>query len=224
MVIFNKFSESQKTQFRYDLLRGVKIIDTEEQLYTYLTLYGKKHQTKLNIAFSYLPSLPPRYNIIDWACGQGLATMLFLDKYGTKSIQKIILNEPSELALKRASLHLIGYDKNIELTTIKKTISQLEINDISTKNNFANIHLFSNILDMELDLIHLTSLIEKACSGLNYFVCVSPFTPKDISRGRVDMFVHHFENKYGEKCKKLKFQDIQNGDPTMVLRVFEVHI
>ena len=221
---FNNFSAAQKTKYHKELLRGVKIIDSEEQLFTYLTLFGKKHQRKLNIAFQYLSNLPESYNIIDWACGQGLASMLFLDKYGSNNVQKIILNEPSGLAIKRASLHLKGYNKNIAITTIKKTIDQLNINDISSKNNFDNIHLFSNILDMELDFIHLTNLIETSCSGLNYFICVSPYTPREISTNRIDFFVNYFKNKYGNNYTLIKSKNIQNGDPTMVLRMFSVKI
>ena len=140
--------------------------------------------------------MPIKYNVIDWACGQGLATMMFIEKYGSNNIQKVILNEPSELALKRASLHVKGYNENINLTTIKKTINQLDIADISSENNLPNVHLFSNILDMDLDFVHLTNLIEKSCNGLNYFICVSPYTPREISTNRIDFFVHHFKNSH----------------------------
>lgn len=221
---YRKFSSNDQSKYYYELLRGVKIIDSEEQLFTYLTLFGKKHKTKLDIALSNINSLPIKYNVIDWACGQGLATMMFIEKYGSNNIQKVILNEPSELALKRASLHVKGYNKNINLITIKKTINQLDIVDISSENNLPNVHLFSNILDMDLDLAHLTNLIEKSCNGLNYFICVSPYTPREISTVRIDFFMHHFKNKFFENYNLIKSKNIKNGDPTMVLRVFSVTI
>ena len=77
---------------------------------------------------------------------------------------------------------------------------------------------------MELDLQHLTNLIVRSCSGTNYFVCVSPYTPKDISRGRIDLFVDHFRNKFNTSFNLIESQEITNGDPTMVLRIFEVEL
>jgi hypothetical protein len=47
--------------------------------------------------------------IVDWGCGQGLATVCFFDFLKSQGIpnntRKVILIEPSEQALERAKLH-----------------------------------------------------------------------------------------------------------------------
>jgi len=224
MQTFNYFSQEKKSKLRNELLRGVKIIDKEEQLYAYMTLYGAKHKAKLIYAFNSIQEMPLRYNIIDWACGQGLASMVFFDYYNTINISKVILNEPSELALKRAALHVTKYNSvNIELITVNKPIENILTKDILVKNNLPNIHLFSNILDIKIDLKHLTTTIGDGCQGLNYFICVSPYI-NDLRKNRIDLFVNHFQNKYSESFVLLKNYNNKNMNPTMVIRVFKCKI
>jgi len=221
MKIFNSYSQDKKLKLISSLLRGVKIIDDEEQLYAYLTLFGAKHKTKLHFAFSYLKQLPQKYNIIDWACGQGLATMIFLDKFGNKDVQQVVLNEPSELALKRTSLHLNKY--SIICSTINKRIDHLITKDVSINDNVPYIHLFSNILDIKLDLNYLTTLIDNSCSGENYFLCVSPYMG-DLKKNRMELFVNHFRVKYLQTFELIGDSEKRNGDPTWVIIVFKVII
>jgi len=221
MIWYNTFTEIERSKIRGELLRGVKIIDNEKQLYAYMTLYGKKHHLKLQAAFKLVKHLPEKYNIIDWGCGQGLASMVFLDTYGINSVQKILLNEPSELALSRASLHLSRYSGVRKITTVNKTIGDLNLEDINTLNHHPTMNLFSNILDISLDLSHLSSIIENSLNTDNYFFCVSPYI-NDLRTNRIDLFVDHLMNKFPKSYENIHSQDIKYADTTMVLRLFKI--
>ena len=77
-----------------------KTIYTEEiQLNAYLASYVNWHKGKLDRAFELInENLPPQINVIDWACGQGLATLYLLDYIKERQlktrIREVILIEP----------------------------------------------------------------------------------------------------------------------------------
>lgn len=88
------------------------IYTQEQQLNAYLASYTDWHISKLNRAFELLsPTLPRQINVIDWACGQGLASLFLLDYIRQNdlrcSISEVVLVEPSLVALERAQF-LIG--------------------------------------------------------------------------------------------------------------------
>ena len=59
------------------LERGTALLTTDEQACAYITAYGEAHRNKVNKAFEGFPfqNLQQGYEIIDWACGQGLASV-----------------------------------------------------------------------------------------------------------------------------------------------------
>jgi hypothetical protein len=81
-------------------------------MYTYINKLGPMHKAKLDCCFDFFPftNITNAVEIIDWGCGQALATVVLNDYLNEKNINhlnvdKIILIEPSELTLKRAALH-----------------------------------------------------------------------------------------------------------------------
>jgi hypothetical protein len=177
--------------------RGVKILETEDELFAYMRRFGNMHKAKLQSALEALPeTFPSKVNIIDWGCGQGFASMIFLEKYGNDDINHITLIEPSEIALKRAALHCKKYCSEISLKTICKKLDDLEDEDFDVSESDITIHLFSNILDIDDYLqSHLIQLIEVTQSSQNYFVCVSPYIDA-IKTERLESFKRHFETKH----------------------------
>ena len=126
-----------------------------ELLWCYLLAFGNKHQAKIHAALSKIRELAEivgsDYSIIDWGCGQGLATVCMFDylnkEHIANSIKKIILIEPSELALKNAVLHTSIYGVG-EIESVNKYLDDVTVEDIKTDTP-VTIHLFSNILDVE---------------------------------------------------------------------------
>jgi hypothetical protein len=191
--------------------RGVAPLRSEIEMFIYLKRYGNMHKSKLLSAFETFPfnELHTPMEIIDWGCGQGLASLVFLDYIREiemyLNICKIILIEPSELTLKRAALHLNLMQNSIQIKTICNVFNNLSVNEVSTNNNNIKIHLFSNVLDIDeaiFSLSNLIRLIEQSQHGINYFVCVSPYID-DIKTDRLDSFKRHFERSHIESFRLL---------------------
>lgn len=177
--------------------RGVKILELEEELFGYFKSFGNMHKVKLLSLFEALPeTFDSAISIIDWGCGQGFASMVYLEIYKGENVNNITLIEPSEIALKRAALHCKKYCSEISLKTICKRLDELEIDDFNLPQTYVNIHLFSNILDIDgYSQNHLIELMEQTQKGKNYFLCVSPYIDA-IKTERLESFKRHFENNY----------------------------
>lgn len=177
--------------------RGVKIIESEEELFSYMRRFGFMHKCKLESAFDYLPNnFSSKVNIFDWGCGQGIASMVYLERFPIDSVSKIVLIEPSVIAIKRASLHVKKYSSSIEIRTVAKNLDDLTKNDLIIENNGITIHLFSNILDIEdYSQRRLFNLIEETQSEENIFICVSPYI-NDARNDRVDSIKRYFHKRY----------------------------
>jgi len=179
--------------------RGVAILEQEEQLFSYLKSYGLMHKAKLLSAFSNFPFNEIKDNnieIYDWSCGQGLASIVLLEYLEEKGvvlkIDRVTLIEPSEIALKRASLHVKHFDSEVRIRTVLKDMDSLNIADVNGIDERVKIHLFSNILDVEAySMRHLIEIMKQGVKGNNYMICVSPYIG-DIKTARFDSFVNSF--------------------------------
>lgn len=182
----------------WSLQRGVKVLTEQNQLLAYIHSYGNMHQAKMSSALKSIDSLDfqKEIEIYDWGCGQGLASICFLEHYQDadikQSINKITLIEPSEIAIRRASLHLRKFAPNTKIVTTNKDLDSLQDSDFDTIPTSTKVHLFSNILDVDLfSMTELIQLINRNLPGDNIFICVSPFV-SDIKTGRIDNFVQAF--------------------------------
>jgi hypothetical protein len=180
------------------LMRGTKILDSHEELDTYVHKFGAMHKGKLNRAYEELHECEnltrltngKNIQIVDYACGQGFASTLlieFLKKKGINlQISKAILVEPSVLALEKCASRFTG-----NTVKINKKFDDLLEEDIATFESCTKFHLFSNILDMgveHFDPRMLATKIANSQKGTNYFVCVSA-----LEKGKLDDFMHYFK-------------------------------
>ena len=172
---------------------GVDLLKNEDELNCYLVAYGKMHEEKIHSALSTLTNIKEivknKYQIIDWGCGQGLATLCFLDyiKDGLtiKKPQSIKLIEPSNSAITKAEKYIktISQDNNTQL--IEKRLDDVNLSDIKITEP-VTINFFSNILDIEsINLEKLTELIKSNLKGEQYFICVGPM---NATSTRIDTF------------------------------------
>ena len=221
-----------KDDIFYSLGRGVKILKEEAQLYSYINSYGNMHEAKMYSALQTLPIdeiKDKNIKVYDWACGQGLASIVLHDYIENNNVNtkigSVVLIEPSEIALKRAALHVRHFNNHCQIKTISKDLDSLSCNDLVRDNEAIKIHLFSNILDVDgFSMKHLISLIEETQKGENYFLCVSPYIT-DAKTARIDKFVQHFSNKYDSYQSYFEIEN-QKGEWknnwTRVIRVFRV--
>lgn len=178
--------------------RGVAILETEPELYEYMKRFGNMHKAKLDSALQ--SPFPQKWdqaiNLYDWGCGQGIASMVFLEKYQSANINRVTLVEPSEIAISRAALHVSVYRPEVEIRTVCKKLDDLTPADFNSSRANIHIHMFSNILDIDdYNPLHLFELMDKAFPGVNYFICTSPYID-DIKAERLDSFMRYFQNNY----------------------------
>jgi hypothetical protein len=230
-ISVKKHQQINDSNVFYSLQRGVSILSEEKQLFAYMHSFGNMHYEKLITSFEYLPStfFNESTNIIDWGCGQAMATMVYLEYLQSKgfnqTINQIILIEPSEIAIKRGALHIKKFKKNVKTITINKDLDSIENKDLAQNKSIANLHLFSNIIDIDFfSLYQLLEKIEVNFKGINYFVCVSPYIT-DTKTNRIDNFVSYF-NKF--KTSHIIKIDNKKGewknDWTRVVRIFKTII
>ena len=164
-----------------ELGRGVAILDSEAQMLQYLYSFGRMHEAKLLSAFETIDFGEfdrKQIELIDWGCGQGIASILFKEFANRNNCNPIIdcvtLIEPSELCIKRAALHIREILRPNKILTLNSTLDDLSYDRIKTSNDNIKIHLFSNILDVEaFSLKALTQRILSNFGGKNYFICKS---------------------------------------------------
>jgi len=217
VVYINSISHS--SELHNNLNRGTKIIDNSDELCQYLFSFGKMHKAKLYSAFDEVICKlnNQTINIIDWGCGQALATTLLIDYINEKdlniNISNITLIEPSHLALSRGLLYIdiLQKDKKSNIKAINKDIDSLAKNDLIFNNDNTTLHLFSNILDVEffrLDKEFLNK-ISSSQNRLNYFICVSP-NIHSYRNSRLNLFYNHFNNNFETSLISSRDSDIMN--------------
>ena len=164
------------------LNRGVDVLDSEPLLQMYIYSFGKMHNAKLQYAFEHLHENVIKYNeieIVDYGCGQGLATICYLDfllaNNSEQTVKRITLIEPSSMALSRAELLCSRFFPYAEIVAINKQFDELTKADLMLSSKIPTLHLFSNILDVEsYDLSQFSQLVKEQSTGDNEYVVVSP--------------------------------------------------
>ena len=178
----NKLPSELCDELHNSLNRGIDVLDSEPLLQMYIYSFGKMHNAKLQYAFNHLHKNSIKYKeieIVDYGCGQGIATICyhdFIKEHNLEQrIKKIILIEPSSMALSRAELLCSSFFPNAEIIAINKSFDKLTQDDLKLSAKIPTIHLLSNILDVEsYDLIHFSQIVKEQSIGDNEYVLVSP--------------------------------------------------
>ncbi len=184
-----KFSQDESNKLFSELNRGISIITTENHLHKYNHAYGKMHRAKILESLKTIENLGhiisnKEIQITDYGCGQGIGSIVFIEylkneKIKNITISKVILVEPSEIAIKRASLNINYYlksiNQNVNILSINKSLDNITNTEIYTNPYAIKFHIFSNILDVtDFNLYLLFNKINQTQNGINYFICVSP--------------------------------------------------
>lgn len=225
---------SERNKLYESLNHGVNLLETDAQMKCYLFSFGKMHQAKIS---EVLPKLNisefqnTDVQIIDWGCGQGLATVCLLDFFKQKqvpleSIKRVVLIEPSEKALERAGLHVGAYINEGRAVSINKYLDEITSEEIESQCP-VTIHLFSNILDIPtIDLQQLANKIKKSLSGKHFFICMGPL---NAGNNRIDVFFSYFseaikvfENAHNKQEYNSQGTLINSYNYTAKNRVFKI--
>lgn len=180
------------------LNHGTAVLTTEEQCNAYIAAYGNMHQGKINEVLDEIKIndfANTDLQIIDWGCGQGLATICLFDFFNKHNlsldlVKKVVLIEPSEVARDRAKTHVNAYLRDEDkIVVIGKYIDDVKVDDI-VSDEPVTLHLFSNILDIpSIDLLRLANSIKTSLKGLHFFFCWGPLNQ---GNNRIDSFWSYF--------------------------------
>jgi hypothetical protein len=180
---------------------GVNLLTTDDELNAYMLAYGEMHSIKCRAAFQNFPfdNIYTNFEIVDWGCGQGLATMVLLEMLSERGLErfvkKITLIEPSSAALSRAQINICQIvNGSAEVVTLNK---YLPGDSISSDNEIVKfdstysytIHILSNILDIPTINLEKLSRIISSNRGKAYVVCIGPY---NRNSWRIDAFEGYF--------------------------------
>ena len=198
-----RISRSQRNQLKESLNHGKNILQTDEQLAAYLSWYGEMHKIKCLVANQNFPynDLGIQIHIVDWGCGQAIASLCFLESLAQRSllayVRKVTLIEPSVVALARAKANIekaLG-NRTIQIECINRKLPSYSEDNPDFPLNLdcsTTIHLFSNILDIvDISLKKTASIIEMG-HGIHYVLCVGPCNG---NKKRIDDFCNFFSNR-----------------------------
>lgn len=198
-----RISWSQRHELKNSLDHGKNILETDDQLAAYLSWYGEMHKLKCFVATQNFPyeSLGLRIHIVDWGCGQAIASLCFLETLEQRGllsyVQKITLIEPSVVALSRAKecieQAVRGHSVIIETICQKLPSNKNQIDTLSLNLDCkTTVHLFSNILDLvDISLLKIAEIIE-AGLGTHYVLCMGPCNE---NKDRIDDFCNYFTER-----------------------------
>lgn len=187
--------------------RGTRLLETEDEMNAYLAAYAEMHMVKCRVALQNFPfdSLPFNVEIVDWGCGQGIATMTLMEMLKERDldsrVRKITLIEPSPATLGRAVRHVRKYvGDSVPVNTYEKKLpasdgSQVNVLDADLSFGApATIHLFSNILDITAIDLKRTAELLYSSGSTHYVVCTGPC---NANAGRIDEFCSYFSSSTG---------------------------
>lgn len=154
-----EFRKSQSYSFNYHSFqerteRAKAPLVYKEDLLIYNICYGASHIARLRQLLDYFDfsrEMPNSIQVLDYGCGQGLASLTLLE-YLQISPKKLQINlhliEPSSLALQHAAYLIKSHPANNQ-HTIKIASHQTTLNDLPviTQPVPLTLHLFSNVLD-----------------------------------------------------------------------------
>lgn len=194
-----RLPEDLSSELYKDIQHGVCQLQSEPELNMYIHALGMMHEAKLQHAFEHLAidfCSHSSIDIIDYGCGQAIGTICYADflreKGYSQNVRKVTLIEPSELALKRAALHVSCFFPNAEIVTILKGFDDLVDDDISVDGDVPALHILSNVIDLADDCFNLedfTTLIKKNIKGENHFVCIEPYFGYDEEDDKLQRFI-----------------------------------
>lgn len=225
---------TKKLPVPYDNLNsGKKVLVNDAECDQYINLFGGHHFHKLYRAFkstkfSYTDG--KEIEIIDWGCGQALATCILIDYFIERqihpSIVSITLVEPSLITLSRGcnftrQMLQSTLSSNCEVRIVNKYMDSLNCSDFATDPNIIKIHLFSNIIDVEgFDLYNLYKLITNCFQGVNRIICTSPYQVS--GNCRLDTFHDFFCEHQQVKHSFYSNEDIEEKIFNVITGKFEL--
>ena len=183
--------ETKQKELKENLSHGKALLTSNDQMKAYLHHYGQIHREKLLRAYKYIPSdfLKSPVSVIDWGCGQGLASMVLNDYIaGEGIVTDFTMIEPSARCLSQAESNLTWSNPRSMVDIVKKREEEVEARHICVQECKV-LHLLSNVVDMpEFSGDGIRRYVEYNNRLHHLIVAVSPFYPEEGRGKRMDEF------------------------------------
>ncbi len=191
--------ETKQKELKENLSHGKALLKSKDQMKAYLHHYGQMHREKLLRAYKHIPSdfLKSSFSVIDWGCGQGLASMVLSEYVPNEDIvTDFILIEPSVLCLSQANANLTWSNPKSMVDVLRKREEEVEATDICVQERKV-LHLLSNVVDMPEFSGNGIRRFVFANINLNHLIIgVSPFYPKKVEeRGWMNLRNHSMASR-----------------------------
>ncbi|MFN3713616.1 MAG: hypothetical protein ACK4SX_08155 [Alcanivoracaceae bacterium] len=160
LFAFRQQPEKVYDDFICRTLRATAPLNNLNDLITYNALYFAQHLARFRCLLSLVQaqrarpvSAPIRLRVVDYGCGQGLASLALLEHLCPHSRVEIEVHliEPSALCLYAASRYVGAHAERlqgkVQIHTHACTIDQVPADIFSPHQNTV-LHLFSNVLDL----------------------------------------------------------------------------
>lgn len=192
-----------------EVKHGKGILASEEGLNCYLSAYGTMHAHKMRHALQNcdLCGLEGGFEVVDWGCGQGLASVCLLEhllEQGLPLPARIMLVDISAAALDRAELHLgVLAQGRVELRRMERSmpgyVSGEWQGDTLAASQPTVLHLLSNIFD--LPGVSVSKLGEAIAAGehSNIVVCAAHY--------EMAPYIEIFSSKFSLAPKSAVFKE-----------------
>lgn len=187
------------------------LINVDEAIY-YSSTFAKEHLDRFNHVLNNLGAtimFAQKLAVIDYGCGQGLATLAFLNYLQQNNCiaNKVIdvhLIEPSAITLALARQFVLAMAKHtqiqVNVSVHQQTLSEYLKNPIIGQSDVITLHFLSNILDIKAiqsSLIELSGYINQQ-QGQQYICAVSPSYNDDFRNFYQNL--SHFSVDYKRFC------------------------
>lgn len=167
--------------------RATNALTSEKEAIFYMVAYGWQHhqtmQHLLSKTIDVTGDVQKSIRVVDYGCGQGIATLAFMDYLAQqgvaqKSSFEVHLIEPSEISLNIAKLLIKrlakAYGMQVSIHCQQRTLDKALIPlNSDSKETF---HLLSNVIDIEAVQKTLPNLAKqmKSCRGRNFLFATCP--------------------------------------------------
>lgn len=197
---------------------GRWVANTTESLDNYICKYWRLHHAKQDEALTYIYSKNREFftqpvDVIDWGCGQGLASISYMEFCKRNrlklNINNLTLIDASQMALTRAESFCRILEPDLKPQLIVSDLSVIKPEDVPSNDSGMTIHFLSNILDLEeVDYRQIFRSLVNSQSSHNLIFCISTVvgynSPRNLRLGYfVQLFKDHFRSSYKEHTRRV---------------------
>lgn len=199
--------------------RAKNALISEKEAIFYIVAYGWQHhqsmQHLLSQTIDVTSEAQEKIRVVDYGCGQGVATLAFMDYLAQKGVAQqssleIHLIEPSEVSLDIAQLLIERlakvYGMQVSIHRQQRTLDTalIPLNSECSET----FHLLSNVIDIQTVQATLPNLAKqmKSCTGKNFLLATCPRYANAQTGFRILCQEMGFVDNFYDECWNITYE------------------